>query len=248
MPLSRINLLLYVLSAALSHDPTGSRPLRFKFLESGLASLQELRQKGFNEAPAGSGPSFLLQDRLWLCRLEADALLLRAEMELTRSAFDACAVSLKECLKLVAHDQPLLWDDYKVSYTLMQGMLYHAVDQSDQALRCYTAVLVMHPNHPLALASISMIRLSRGELKKIVQTPKKSDKSAKSAAAGAAAEQIVGQEMRWLQMPIDKLISETRGHCDAAAVPKLKLASSIIIGATRSGIVKSKCVNTNNVS
>lgn len=231
LPIPHIGALLYILSAAFSGDPTGTRPVRYKFIESGLQTIQEYRQHGFNTASA-PGPTFVDQDRLLLYRMEADALLLRSELDLTRSSFATCAESLHACLKIVAHSAPALWDEYKVPYTLMQGMLYQAVDQPDKALRCYTAVLVMQPNHPLALASIAVVRLGRGELIKVTQTPQKTEVSAEPS--------VIGKEAQWLHMPMERLLSETRSHCESSRVPRLKLISSIIIGATRSGIVKSK--------
>lgn len=226
---------LFLVSAAFCVDPTGTRPLRPLYLDQALASVAHIRSRGFPHA-SSSNPSSIPRDQTWLARIEADALLVHAEMALSRSQWEQCDQFLNSCIKITAHDQPALWSDYQLSVTLLRGMLYQGVAQLDKALDCYSTVLLLQPRHPLALVSISLIRLGRGEGLAVTSTPAKK-------AFSKSKDLKLPKELKlmpWMSMPIEQLVSEARACCDAAKVPRLKVAAQLLIGITRTGIVKSK--------
>lgn len=231
LPLPQIRALVYVLSAAFSNDPVGKSPRSLAFISAGLGHIADVRNKGWSVAST-RGVRQTHEDRVWLDSLEAQALLLRAEVELCRSKFDDASESLQMCLRIVAHDHPSLWPEYRVPWTMLKGMLYHAVDQSEKALKCYSAVLRLDPGNALALLSVAMIRLARGEGLLVSGTPQRQP--------GEADVKPVSGGKDWARLSIEQLVSEARARCEGSGVPGLQLAGQLLSGITRSGIVKSK--------
>ena len=149
----------------------------------------------------------------------------------------------------VTKEHPELWPSFRGKLVLMQAMLYHALNRTEEALEYYqTLTLPDQKHHELTLQAkigIAFIRLGRGE--QIDDGPPKS--ATKSTAEkmgrmklgtplGSPAKQAPVIDYR--ETSLDDLLAEVMVGCSASESPELQIAGSILTATTRKGIVKAK--------
>lgn len=149
----------------------------------------------------------------------------------------------------VTEEHPELWPSFRGKLILMQAMLYHALNRTEEALEYYQVITLPEQKHyDLALQAkigIAFIRLGRGE---------RSDNALPGSATKSTTEKVgrirLGTPLNspakntpvldYGETPLDEMLTEVMSACSSSESPELQIAGSILTATTRKGIVKAK--------